>query len=565
MSVLEMICGYISDQNMLVSYQRQSLETFIATMTVVSRYTYFTFNKQDMPVYCRIMDGILDSTIHKYMIKNIRNSRPVLYYIPTDKSRFSWRSFFHINAKLQSKLMLFEEIVICENPLVPITCLEVIIANEPIYNINNITDNVDYKIIENMENRLIRKFRVMNLHSCTCIVSYFMNSVHFETPPDLRGLYRVKWIEKCFMADSSGEFGASLCFLRSLAIIESGCFLRAMTQSIELRSLRRLWKIEDAFATKTKAERISFTQCHNLSYLGNWFGTNSAIRELETTDTLGIVSVGDHFLYGCQRLLEFSNKHMPYLQSIGANAISYCRVLKSIDLSHSTLLYSIGDTVAFQCPMLEVLDLRNAQLTHIGKNFCYLSQSLQKVLFTPMPGIKVVRSGFMQCCHKLEYFDLGMFPEITKIDDSVFVGCCMLRQMKMRNLYKLETIGDSFLRGADSIKRLDLRGATSLRSIGNECLANSESIEYVNISGLHSLETIGEDFVRNTPKLHTLVLQDLPAIQEIDGPIAQFKSTTSTLHIYVDDVYDVENPVIDAVPRVFGVVLHSEPPKEEIE
>ena len=258
------------------------------------------------------------------------------------------------------------------------------------------------------------------------------------------------------------------------------------------------------------------------------------INEIDLSPLEQLTSIGNDFLYQCDKLLKIDLSSLVNLESIGNNFAGACYELQTINLLGLQKLKNIGTHFLQGCYNLLTIDLSSlVNLKSIGDNCLYLCDGLQTIDLSSLVNLESIGTHFLQDCHKLQTINLLGLKKLKTIDSHFLQSCYKLQTIDLSSLVNLKSIGDNFLYGCTELQTIDLSSLVNLESIGNNFLEYSSKLQTINLLGLQALKTIGPNFLAGNDSCTIRCSKTMIEIlRKSNNKIINYKLQTNKILIY---------------------------------
>lgn len=292
------------------------------------------------------------------------------------------------------------------------------------------------------------------------------------------------------------------------------------------------------------------------------------LRTIDLGPLDGICFIGDNFLRSCSKLEMLDLTPLKNVREIGDSFLENCAHIKSLDLSPLCNVERIGKFFLVNVPEITQLDFRSMRkLRYIGDDaFLHMDQlhtiymphecnwnanhsfiditfgtnsewskykkryALAEIDLTPLTGITIIKSGFLQRCFNLVGLDLEPLREVIEIEDEFLYDCIGILTLDLRPVSRVKKVGANFL-GQNRIitliaseglillqlKSLCHTGYIMLHPPGLDVYIFHRQLEVKNIdlSLFKNATKIDSEFIWKCPRLQHIDLAPLSNVLEI--------------------------------------------------
>jgi hypothetical protein len=378
------IADYIYSVESLVEFQRMSIESYIATMYVVSEYTHFII-KKDVSLYLRSPNMLLKSS-ELPILTSVENTEIILYMIPNDISIY-YMPIYRTVASGEHTIMFFPKIIIFQHPSCPI-------FNLSFYFVMTTETMMPRSSLPTISKKLhIKELKINYLPECETVDANFCQNIELEKI-DLSGLLRVKTIERAFMARVECLTNLDMSVLKSLERVKKFALNNSEITNLKIRNLQRLEEISEYFGQESQIKTIVLDNCTKVSKIGHSFFGKASVEKIKIDRMPGLLRIDGKFMIKSPKIKSFTLSGMPNLQYIGDWFFGSCDSLETVDLSSipgKSSLRTIEYDFLGHCSKLKKVNLSgNTLLETIGHNFLERCSSVEDIYLEKLPSTKFI-------------------------------------------------------------------------------------------------------------------------------------------------------------------------------
>ena len=245
---------------------------------------------------------------------------------------------------------------------------------------------------------------------------------------------------------------------------------------------------------------------------------NAKMTNIDLSPLSNITSIGNSFIYHCDKLESIDLSPLSKVTSIGTGFMNYCLKLTSIDLSPLLNITSIGNGFMYSCSGLTSIKLSGlSKLTSIDEDFMCNCSKLTSINLSELSNLTSINYNFMCNCSKLTSIDLSKLSNVTSISNNFMNNCSELTSINLSGLSNLTSINYNFMCNCSKLTRINLSGLSKVTSISRNFMNNCLKLTSIDLSGLLGLTSIDNDFVNNCSELTSINLSGLSNLESIGG------------------------------------------------